>query len=156
MTILGVDYGRKYLGLALVAGRDDNNQPLVAPLSALTFESSNQVLGVLTETCEQYGVGGVVFGLPILSNGNEGGLSKEIRLLSQKLSKKVEKEKGLRLGIHFVDERLTSFEAEALIRGIKKTREGKRKLENSLAACLILRNFLELNPEFVKVYCQNY
>ncbi len=150
MTILGVDYGRKYLGLALVSGWDGGEKPMVVPLPPLTFESSNQVLDTLTKTCEQYGAGGVVFGLPVLSNGKEGGLSKEIRIFSGKLSKKAEKEKGFRLVIHFTDERLTSFEAGVMTRGIKKTREGKRKLENSLAACLILRNFLDLSPEFSK------
>lgn len=150
MTILGVDYGRKYLGLALVSGWDGGEKPLVVPLPALTFDSSDRVLDELAEACEQYRAGDVVFGLPILSNGSEGGLSKEIRIFSGKLSKKAEKEKGFRLAIHFTDERLTSFEAGVMTRGIKKTREGKRKLENSLAACLILKNFLEFNPKFAK------
>ena len=153
---MGVDYGRKYLGLALASGWDNNGSPLVVPLPALIFESSGQVLVELLETCKQYSVEDIVFGLPMLPNGMEGGLSKEIRIFSRKLLVNAEKEKGLRLGIHFADERLTSFEAGAVARGIKKTREGKRKLENSLAACLILRNFLDLDPKFTKDQSQNH
>lgn len=155
MSILGVDYGRKYLGLALVSGWDGQGKPVAVPLPALTFESSGQVLDGLAKTCQDYGAKDVVFGLPMLSDGNEGLLSKEIRQFSLELSKKTEKEKDLRLRIYFVDESLTSFEAQALTRGLKKTREERRKLENSLAACLILENFLEFNPKFAKAQGQD-
>lgn len=150
MTILGVDYGRRYLGLALVSGWDGGKEAMVVPIPPLSFSSLSRVLDQLIETCKQYGVGDVVFGLPKLPNGNDGTLSKEIRTFSGKLLKKVEKEKDLRLEIHFIDESLTSFEAKTIVRTVKKTREGKRKLENSLAACLILENFLEFNPKFAK------
>ena len=150
MTILGVDYGRKYLGLALATSRDGSGQPLVVPLPALKFEGSSQALDGLIKTCEQYGVGEVVFGLPVLGSGKEGGLSKEIRRFSLVLSRKAKKERGLNLAVHFTNENLTSFEAGTMTWDIKKTREGKRKLENSLAACLILKNFLEFNPKFTK------
>lgn len=150
MTILGVDYGRKYLGLALLSDWNSAGQPLVAPLQTLTFESSSQVFDELIKICEQYGVREIVFGLPLLGSGKEGGLSKEIRRFSFEFSRKAEKERNFRLATHFTNENLTSFEAVTLTRNVKKTRERKRKLENSLAACLILKNFLEFNPKFTK------
>jgi len=150
MSFLGVDYGRKYVGLAISSQWDGQGWPLVTPLEALSFGSSDQVSQALIGLCSQYNTTHIVFGIPVASDGREGGLSPEIRKFAEEITHKARKERGLNLSAHFTDERLTSFEAGALVRGVKKTRLAKRKLENSLAACLILQSFLELNPEFSK------
>lgn len=147
MTILGIDYGKRYIGLALVSGLGVNIS-FPAPLPALRFRGSKQILDDLIKVCKRYGVNTVVFGLPLLSNVGETNLAGEIRIFARQFSERAENREGPPFRIYFADERLTSFEAGVLIQDVKKTRDGKRRLENSLAACLILRNFLDLHPEF--------
>lgn len=134
MKILAIDYGRRFLGLAFVSfGPSQTNHAL--PLPALRFESPQQILALLIRVCKEYQIEELVFGLPHSQKGQESGLAFEIRQFAKSLTAAT--------GIsqcHLVDESLTSFEAGGKINEVKKSK--RRAAENSLAAQLILENYL--------------
>lgn len=143
MNFLGVDFGKKYIGLALGTKTPEAPQFSVAPLSSIRVESLDQALKSLISVCQNYKVSGVVFGIPILKEKKEGAFAKEIRTFSLELKGRMLRENNVKLQVHFMDEFLTSFESRRLIMGVKKTRSGKRDLENGIAAAIILQNFLD-------------
>ena len=89
--ILGIDYGQRYLGLALSAGE------LAEPKG--TIETKQ--IEVLEAKITQWGITKVVVGL------SEGKMAEETKVWGKKL------EKMLQLPVVFVDETLSSQEAGA-------------------------------------------
>ncbi len=121
MNVLGVDYGRKRIGLAwLQTGLD-----VVLPYGvAHSFEE-------LVKLIKEEKVDKVVFGLPLtLEEMSENPNTKRIR----KFADEIKKETGVE--IDFADERLTT--AEAMQMGGDATLDEK-------AAMLILQTYLEEN-----------
>ncbi|SPN73386.1 Putative Holliday junction resolvase,Holliday junction resolvase-like protein,RNAse H domain protein, YqgF family,Uncharacterised protein family (UPF0081) [Chlamydia serpentis] len=139
-AFLGIDYGKKRIGLAYAA------QPLLLTLPIGSLEagknlklSAEAIYKVILDrkiTC-------VVLGNPLpMQKGHCSSLQKEITLLCEelKLISNVE--------IVLWDERLSSVQAERMLRqdcGLsRKQRKGKT---DSLAATLILTSFLETLPK---------
>ena len=122
MTILGIDYGRKKIGLALSEGI------LAEPLTVVRKERS---VSRIKEICKNQGVTKIVMGLP------DSGLVEEIKLFAQKLS-------GMTgLTVTFQDEVLTSQSAVVKMIEAGRNRKFRRQKEDAVAAALILESYLE-------------
>lgn len=142
MSLLGVDFGTRIIGLAIGQEISKDNFS-VSPLEPLSDHSQTELLKNLKQICRDYGVGTIVFGLPYLKDGKEGPLSGKIRQFSQDfLSFYNQKFAESKINLQFVDESLTSFEAAKLDREIQASRRRKKEVINSLAAVLILENYL--------------
>lgn len=129
MRILGIDYGRSRVGLALT----DPQGKVVQPL--LTINQQN-LWRELEKVIKMYEVEKVVVGLPVNMDGSLGSMAIEIRAFAQKLSEKT----GIK--VELVDERLTSFEAEQILREAGLNRKKRAKLVDKLSAALILERHL--------------
>lgn len=129
MKVLAVDYGRRFLGLALCPGSD-----FVLPLPALVVSSVAEAKSSILDVCRQHPVETVVFGLPHRRGGRAGKLSPTIRRFALSVKKALP-----HLRVAFADESLTSFAAGQKLSHLKKGK--KRVAENSLAAVLILENY---------------
>lgn len=145
MNFLGVDFGKKYIGLALGTKTSEAPQFIIAPLPSTQVESLGQALKSLISVCQNYEVSAVVFGIPFVREKEEGAFAKEIRTFSRELKEMMLRENNVKIQVYFMDESLTSFESKRLITDVKKTRVGKRDLENGVAASIILQNFLDSN-----------
>jgi putative Holliday junction resolvase len=134
MRTLGLDYGRRRLGLAL----SDDSGTLASPLPAYSRSRSRQQdLAVLARLSCDRRVAQIVVGLPLNMNGSCGEMAEEARAFAQQLSNLTG------LPVELVDERLTSQEAErTLIQG-NVSRRRRRTLRDSLAAVLILQCYLD-------------
>ncbi|RJR25894.1 Holliday junction resolvase RuvX [Candidatus Microgenomates bacterium] len=124
MKILGIDYGRKKIGLALA----DTSLGVVEPLLTLPF------LGFLKE------ISGIVsrYEFKKIVIGNPGGLiEKEIF----EFGKKIKKETGLEVDFH--DETLTTVDAQKVLLQSGKKRKQRQKKEDAIAAALMLESYLE-------------
>jgi len=79
----------------------------------------------------------VVVGLPLNMDGTEGRQAARVRTFGERLRE------HLGLPVDFWDERLTTFEAEEQLRsqGVRAAR--RRQLVDQVAACVILRSYLE-------------
>jgi len=126
MTLLGLDWGARRIGLAIKpAGQD---WPL--PQATLTIAGEAQALEAVREAISRSGAGGVVVGLPL---GPDPQQAREIKRFCRKARARTA---GVRW--FFVDERLTTQAADAL--GLERS---ARRPTDDLAAALILETFLQ-------------
>ena len=123
MNILGIDYGRKKIGLAL----GDSRTGLVEPLKTI----HGQFLASITGLIKEYQIGLLVLGLP------EGKMAKEVKDFGQELSTK------FNLPVEFSDETLSTLDAQKILGKIKRSRQYKEKMEDALAAAVMLEFYLE-------------
>jgi putative holliday junction resolvase len=138
MRTLGIDFGKRRIGLAM----SDAGGKLATPGEVLEANSVPQALDKIMRVIDVEGVERLVVGLPLNMDGTRGGAAKEVtefgRLLVQRSGKKV----------IFVDERLSSFQAEqdltaAKREGRKLTRQAKKRHLDAVAAANFLQDFLD-------------
>jgi putative holliday junction resolvase len=133
---LGVDYGTKRIGLAM----SDAGGMFVEPWKVMP--NAGDVAEALAKLCREEGVGRVVVGLPLNMDGTASWMTREAVGFGRKLASAT----GLAVG--FVDERLSSFEAEQQLKarrqaGGKHTRADRKKMLDALSAAQFLRDHLE-------------
>jgi putative holliday junction resolvase len=130
---LSLDLGHVRIGVAL-------SDPLgltAQPLTVLKAAGAQKDIAAIGELVNQHEVTQVIVGLPLNMDGTDSAQTKKIREFTFKLSER------LGVPIFFVDERLTSKQAErAMIEGGAR-RETRRKKIDQVAAALLLQSALE-------------
>ncbi len=91
----------------------------------------------LEKVIRDYGVHEIVIGLPLRMSGAEGIQSEKMQDFAEDLRKR------FRLPVHLWDERLTSAEANRLLRSTELSIEKRAKAVDRMAAVLILQSFME-------------
>jgi putative holliday junction resolvase len=135
--IIGIDYGRKRIGVAYSDPLRITAQPLTTVVLKTEGEAVNRVCDVLKKEDVEL----VVVGLPVsLSGGTGGQMADEIRQFAAGLEKR---------GYHvvFEDERFTSAEAMATMRRAGKKEKQMRGKTDVIAAQLILQGYLDSLPK---------
>lgn len=131
---LAIDHGTKRTGLAFADG-------LGISLNALDpYQGPGDgtlLLEAIAKVLEERDVGCFLVGLPRNMDGSEGPRANEVRAFAARLAVRFPK-----ITIEFVDERLSSKEAEELLResGIHGLRA--RALRDSFSALVLLRDAL--------------
>ena len=132
LRILGIDFGGKRIGLAVV----DTEIRLPEPRGVLQASGTLAKDALAIRAIAQgESIATVVVGLPLDLDG-ETQMSRICRLLGQRLE-----ETGL--SVQFVDESMTSQEAERAMRDAGMTAAEIRQRVDSEAACRILERFME-------------
>lgn len=134
---LGLDVGRKRIG---VAGCDRLGIS-VHGITTIIRKSWDEDMAILQSLIQERDIDTLVVGLPYNMDGSLGFQAKQV----QKFAHSATKQLGLIL--EFVDERLTSFEAEEMMRsqGIS-TRYNKEMIDRK-AAALILQQWLAIKRQ---------
>jgi putative Holliday junction resolvase len=132
--VLALDVGSKTIGLAVT----DPLGITAQGLDTIRRKNKRTDLAALAEVLAKYEVTEIVVGLPLRMSGQEGIQAEKIRDFVAIL----EKEFGL--PIHLVDERLTSVEANRVLRESEMSIGKRAGAVDRLAAVLILQNFLEM------------
>jgi putative Holliday junction resolvase len=91
----------------------------------------------LRRVIKQYGVAELVMGLPLRLSGARGIQSDKVEVFAEELRKK------FKLPVHLFDERLTSVEANRVLRESEMSIRRRAEVVDQLAAVLILQAFLE-------------
>ncbi len=138
MRTLGIDLGTRRVGLAM----SDEGAKFATPLDVLEVTSPDQAMGRVLEIVRREGVERIVLGLPLNMDDSLGRAAKQTIQWGRKLSADSGKT------LVFVDERLSSFEAEQGIidrkrAGEKITRKRKKAQLDALAAAGFLQAFLD-------------
>lgn len=134
MRILALDVGTKNIGMAICDPLGITAQSL--PTIRRKGQTENDVRFV-TDAVKEYAVETIVVGLPKNMNGTEGpscDMAKEFA---------AEVEKAVDTPIVFWDERLTSRIAENAMIEADLSRKKRKQKVDSLAAILILQNYLD-------------
>ena len=132
--VLGIDFGRRRIGLAL----SDSLRMVATPLETVDGESPKKATRRIREVLAEQDVGEIVVGLPLHMNGDPSELSEEAKAFGEKLGKQVP---GLR--VYLWDERMSSVQAERALQlgGARASR--KKEMRDQLAAQLILQSWLD-------------
>ena len=131
--VLGLDVGSKRIGLAV-------SDPLGITAQGLeTIRRQNKRLDFeeLGKIIRQYSVSEIVVGYPLRLSGAEGTQSEKMQLFAEDLRKK------FGLPVHLWDERLTSSQANRLLREMELSIQKRAGAVDRMAAVLILQNWME-------------
>lgn len=133
-SLIGFDYGSKRLGVAV----SDLLLMVATPYKIIYRDLWEKDLAEIKAIIHEKEVGGMVIGLPLQMNGEEGEIAKEVRAFADKLSK------DINLPILFWDERLSSSAMENfLIKEADLSRAKRKKVLDSSAAAYILQGVLD-------------
>ena len=127
MKILGIDYGRKKIGLSFSEGK------IASPLGVIKFEDWKSFKERLIEIIAEEGVEKLVIGV------SEGKMAEEIKKFGERLSSEIS------APIEYFDETLSTHQAQELSResGMKKNK--RLALEDAYAASVMLQSYLDNN-----------
>ena len=130
---LGIDYGKKRIGLSIT----DDNKIISSPLDTV---STVGIFSFLDDFLRREEIDLIVIGMPKKLNNTDNLISKEIHILSKKITKKFQ------IPIRFVDERYTSKIASTIIINshLKKMKRRDKKIVDKISASLILETYLNL------------
>jgi putative Holliday junction resolvase len=132
--LLAVDWGDVRIGLAL----SDESQVIATPLVTLVRRPGKRFpMPRLLELVAEHGPVGVVVGLPLTGEGDEGVSAVRARELADAI--------GRRTGLPLVlwDERMSTARALAAIREQGGSTRGRREDVDALAAAVLLQHYLE-------------
>ncbi|XGV95938.1 MAG: Holliday junction resolvase RuvX [Leptolyngbya sp. BL-A-14] len=133
ISALGLDVGRKRIG---VAGCDRTGL-IATGLMTIDRQSFPQVLSQLQQLVAERDVTVLVVGLPYTMSGTIGAQARHVQKFAQAIST------ALQLPLEYVDERLTSFQAEQLLHAQKISPSRHKGLIDRKAASLILQQWLD-------------
>jgi putative Holliday junction resolvase len=131
--VLGLDVGSRRIGLAI-------SDPLgitAQGLETLHRKNKKQDLQYLTRIIRDYDVKEIVVGLPLRMSGTQGTQAEKIQSFAGDLRKR------FALPVHLWDERLTSAEANRLLRETELSIEKRGRAVDRMAAVLILQGWMD-------------
>ncbi len=131
--ILAIDFGLKRLGLAVSDALGITAQGL--PTLERTRLADD--LRKLRELVEEYSAESVILGNPIGHGGNETAMSRRVAEFAEKLRH------CLRCPVELWDERLTSAEANRVLRASGVSIRKRQKAVDRVAATLLLQSYLD-------------
>lgn len=140
--ILGIDFGKKYVGLSV-------SDPLfITAQSLCTIERKRpdkfrSTLSAISDICKEYEITAFVIGLPKNLDGSENERCEFTKEFAKLLFDKIN------LPVFFWDERLTTVSGDRDLDFLGK--KDKKKYSDELAAVLILEGFMNAQKNGVKL-----
>lgn len=133
MRLLGLDLGSKRIGVAV----SDEMGWTAQGLTVLNRHGGLKDLENIARLVSEQGAEAIVLGLPINMDGSEGEQARKVRRFAEKL------EEHLGIEVHLWDERLTTWEAEGILKeaGVKGPK--RKRVVDKVAAALILKSYLQ-------------
>jgi len=108
-------------------------------LETLERRNKRNDFALLERVIHEYEVKEIVVGLPLRMSGAEGTQSGKMQAFAEELRRR------FRLPVHLWDERLTSAEANRLLRETDLSIEKRGKAVDRMAAVLILQGWMDRN-----------
>ena len=135
--ILGIDYGKKRIGLAL----SDIMGIVAQPFNVIESKGiKNDVLSVL-QISKENNVSCIVIGLPVRLDTSEGAMTEFTKEFIGELKKQAD---GIK--IESIDERLSTLQAERMLtEEANVSREKRKNIRDKIAATFILQTYLDIN-----------
>ena len=136
--LLGLDVGRKTIGLAV----SDSDMKIATTVGTIRRSKFTKDVKNLDAIITERQVNGLVLGLPISMDGNEGPACQSVRQFAANLDNILE------IGITFWDERLSTSAVERLlIKEADLSRNRRSEIIDKMAAAYILQGALDsLSP----------
>ena len=132
---LGIDYGKKRIGLSL----SDILGMMAQPFDVIESKGLNNNVDNVLKIAKDNEVSCIVVGVPINMNFSEGEMANIAREFVEELKKKTD------ILVETIDERLTTVQANrVLIEEANISREKRKNLRDKIAATFILQTYLDI------------
>jgi putative Holliday junction resolvase len=131
--LLGLDVGSKTIGVAV-------SDPLgitAQGLDTIRRTNKREDLAQLRKIIREYSVGEIVVGYPLRMSGEAGAQAEKVAGFAEQLRRRFS------LPVHLWDERLTSAEANRVLRQTEMSICRRGQVVDRMAAVLILQSFME-------------
>lgn len=142
MRVLGVDYGRRRIGLAV----SDDSATLARPWQTVDAgstpaASADRIAAVLDSarrgSLDDFEIAAIVVGLPRRLSGEDTHGTAGARALADALTTRVG------VPVHMQDERLSSHEAESLLAQRERDWRIRKKQLDAASAAVVLQDYLD-------------
>lgn len=133
MRCLGIDYGARRIGLSY-----GDDLGVATPLPALTDADPGKRWTALLAVIGQRRITDLIVGHPLNMDDSVGFKAREAEAFAARLGAEV------KLPVHLIDERLSSYEAESTIARSRRRDVRASGIIDSRAATIILQDFLNL------------
>ena len=135
MRLLGLDYGAHTVGVAV----SDETGLIATRLEVIRREKEGHLrrtLARIEALCTEYGAEAIVLGLPLNMDGSAGVRAEKTLQFKERL------ERRTGLSVYLQDERLTSVEAEEILRAQGVSTPDIKEMIDAVAAEVILQDYL--------------
>ncbi|MCH8826894.1 MAG: Holliday junction resolvase RuvX [Chloroflexi bacterium] len=140
MRLLALDVGDRRIGVAM----SDPDGILASPLTTIERQAKDSSLEQILRIAEENDVAEIIVGIPYLMSGRVGPQARITMDYVDKLAQRTD------LPIQRVDERLSSVQAERMLRqsGVRPS-ENKGKID-AAAAAILLQSYLDSNRDSIR------
>lgn len=132
-TLLGFDFGTARIGVAT----GETETRLAQPLTTIHGEANDQRFGEIEKLIKEWRPTRLVVGLPTALDGTQTEMTARCTRFANQLKGR------FGLPVELVDERLSSAEAEEMLREVKHDWRSRKQHLDALAAQRILQSFLD-------------
>jgi putative Holliday junction resolvase len=133
MKLMGIDYGRRRIGVAV----SDDEGTLARGLCVIDRQKFPDSAGELLKIIAEESPTALVFGVPLGPNDEETTMSKEAREFAAAVAERSN------LPTYFIDESFTSKKAAEFMLYRKKKARRAKEMSDRIAACLILQDYID-------------
>jgi putative Holliday junction resolvase len=131
--ILGLDYGRRRIGVAV----SDPLGLIAQPITTWVGLSWGEVGEKVCSLMEAMEVDRVILGLPLTLRGEKGHMAREVEKFSIQLKRQIS------IPVILWDERLTSVQSQRVIHSMDGKPSRKKASVDLVAAVLLLQSYLD-------------
>ncbi|HEX2955803.1 MAG TPA: Holliday junction resolvase RuvX [Chitinispirillaceae bacterium] len=133
MKLMGIDYGRRRIGIAI----SDSDGYSIRGLTTIDRNKKPDAITAILNLIKTEAPDKLIFGLPLDIDNADTVMSKEIRTFAARLSS------VSTIPVAFIDESFSSIDAGKLLMFRKKKVRRDKSTVDRLAACIILERYRE-------------
>jgi putative Holliday junction resolvase len=132
---MGVDYGRKRIGLAI----SDTLGMIASPAGFIVRRAGKRPpIAEIIRRATELEAAGYIFGLPLDGDGNETEWTAEVRAVGEEIARRT------KLPVRFLDERFTTSTALRTMRELGQSARGRKGAVDALSAAILLQHALNV------------
>jgi putative holliday junction resolvase len=132
-TVMAFDFGERYVGVAV----GESLLGVAHPLDAIDAEANEPRFAAIAALITEWSPAMLVVGLPLAIDGTERDMSRRARRFGRQL------EGRFHVPVGFVDERLSSAEANSMLREQGRSGKADKHLNHPVAAQVILQAYFD-------------
>ena len=134
-AVMAFDFGVRYVGVAV----GETALGMAHPLQTIDAEANEPRFAAISALLAEWNPVRLVVGLPLAIDGSERDMTRRARRFARQL------EGRFHLPVSFVDERLSSAEADLLLREQGRSGQAHKHLNHPVAAQVILQAYFDEN-----------
>jgi len=135
MKLLAVDFGMKRMGFAV----GNSVIRTAAPIDPIVRKGDVPDIQYIEHLIDEYDISKILIGCPLNMDGTKSGITLDVEAFTEKLKEKIPGN----IVVEFVDERLSSFEAEEMLKSHQQDYKKRKKILDSISALVLLSSYID-------------